>query len=51
MKDVELFIVYGKARVCAFDGSYYCYECHENDESVIPARVVHNWDFRKHKGI
>ncbi|XP_014672349.1 PREDICTED: pleckstrin homology domain-containing family M member 3-like [Priapulus caudatus] len=42
-------MIYGKARVCAFDGAYYCYECHENDENVIPARIIHNWDFRKHK--
>ena len=43
-------IVFGKPRVCSYDGGYYCFECHENDEYYIPARIVHNWDFRKHKG-
>ena len=33
-----------------YDKAYYCYECHENDEHYIPARIVHNWEFRKHKG-
>jgi hypothetical protein len=42
--------VFGKPRVCKFDGCYYCYECHENEEYYIPTRIVHNWDFRKHKG-
>ena len=45
-----ILIVYGKPRVCTFDGFNYCYECHENDEALIPARLVHNWDFQKHKG-
>ncbi|CAH1772702.1 unnamed protein product [Owenia fusiformis] len=42
-------IIYGRARVCSYDGAYYCYECHENDEYVIPSRIVQNWDLRKHK--
>ncbi|XP_060594531.1 uncharacterized protein LOC132748885 isoform X2 [Ruditapes philippinarum] len=41
--------IFGKPRVCKFDGCYYCYECHENEEYYIPTRIVHNWDFRKHK--
>lgn len=40
--------IYGKPRVCTFDGKYYCFECHENDEYYIPALIIHNWDFRKH---
>jgi len=42
-------IIYGKARVCSFTGCYFCHSCHENEESCIPARMLHNWDFRKHK--
>ena len=45
-----LISVFGKPRICVYDGGYYCFECHENDEYYIPARIVHNWDFRKHKG-
>ena len=43
--------VYGKARVCVYDACYYCYECHENEEYHIPSRIIHNWDFNKHKGM
>nr|XP_039251866.1 uncharacterized protein LOC120329334 [Styela clava] len=42
-------IIYGAPRVCTFTGQYYCSQCHSNDEIQIPARIVHNWDFRKHK--
>ncbi|XP_033122489.1 run domain Beclin-1-interacting and cysteine-rich domain-containing protein-like isoform X2 [Anneissia japonica] len=42
-------IIYGKARVCSYDACYYCNECHLDDEAVIPARILHNWDFHKHK--
>ncbi|CAL1536447.1 unnamed protein product [Lymnaea stagnalis] len=42
-------IIYGKPRLCEFDGGLYCYECHENNESYIPSYIVFNWDFRKRK--
>jgi hypothetical protein len=32
-------------RLCDYSGQYYCKQCHWNDLAVIPARVVHNWDF------
>ncbi|XP_052873603.1 differentially expressed in FDCP 8 homolog [Anopheles cruzii] len=32
-------------RLCDYTGLYYCTMCHWNDTSVIPARVVNNWDF------
>ncbi|XP_030076531.1 pleckstrin homology domain-containing family M member 1 [Microcaecilia unicolor] len=38
---------FGKARLCAFSGLYYCDSCHQDDESVIPSRVIHNWDLGK----
>lgn len=41
-------IIYGKARLCHYDGHNYCYECHDNEEEFIPARIVHNWDFNKY---
>ncbi|XP_054724381.1 pleckstrin homology domain-containing family M member 1-like [Uloborus diversus] len=41
-------MIYGKARVCNFDGYNYCYDCHENDEFYIPARMVHSWDFKQY---
>jgi len=41
-------MIYGKSRLCHFDGHQYCLDCHSNDESIIPARVIHNWNFRKY---
>ncbi|ELT95863.1 hypothetical protein CAPTEDRAFT_223563 [Capitella teleta] len=40
---------YGKARVCTYNGGYYCYECHENETYYIPSRIIYNWDFTKHQ--
>ncbi|XP_033625957.1 differentially expressed in FDCP 8 homolog B-like isoform X2 [Asterias rubens] len=36
-------------RQCDYDGHYYCSLCHWNDTEVIPARVIHNWDFETRK--
>ncbi|XP_075032504.1 pleckstrin homology domain-containing family M member 1 [Mixophyes fleayi] len=33
-----------KAKVCAFSGLYYCDLCHQDEISIIPSRIVHNWD-------
>jgi hypothetical protein len=41
-------MIYGKSRLCHFDGHQYCLECHTNDESLIPARIIYNWNFRKY---
>ncbi|CDW58585.1 DUF4206 domain containing protein [Trichuris trichiura] len=32
-------------KVCHFDGHYYCSACHVDDEFLIPAKVIFNWDF------
>ena len=37
------------ARVCDYTGQFYCSNCHWNEDVVIPARVIHNWDFIPHK--
>lgn len=34
-------------KLCAFSGLYYCDICHQDDASVIPARIIHNWDLTK----
>ncbi|CAN9508737.1 unnamed protein product [Ophioblennius macclurei] len=34
----------GRARLCEFSGRYYCDVCHSGETSVIPSRMVHNWD-------
>ncbi|KAM9250096.1 pleckstrin homology domain-containing family M member 3 [Dugong dugon] len=39
----------GKAKVCNYSGWYYCGSCHVDDNFLIPARIVHNWDTSKYK--
>ncbi|XP_028263856.1 pleckstrin homology domain-containing family M member 1 [Parambassis ranga] len=34
----------GRARLCEFSGQYYCESCHSADTSIIPSRMLHNWD-------
>lgn len=34
----------GRARLCEFSGQYYCESCHRGDTSIIPSRMLHNWD-------
>lgn len=41
--------MFGQSRLCKYSGRHYCFDCHCDDERVIPARVLFNWDFRKHK--
>lgn len=36
-------------RICDYNGKYYCPTCHWNDAVPIPARIIHNWDFTRHK--
>ncbi|XP_063218820.1 pleckstrin homology domain-containing family M member 1 isoform X2 [Bacillus rossius redtenbacheri] len=38
-----------RARVCSFGGGYYCADCHTGEEWIIPARVIHNWDFKRYQ--
>ena len=36
------------ARICDYNGQWYCSLCHWNDMAVTPGRIVHNWHFDKH---
>ncbi|XP_009697494.1 PREDICTED: pleckstrin homology domain-containing family M member 1 [Cariama cristata] len=38
---------FAKPKLCAFSGLYYCDSCHRDDETVIPSRLIHNWDLTK----
>lgn len=38
---------FAKPKLCAFSGLYYCDSCHQDDETVIPSRLIHNWDLTK----
>ncbi|XP_044283770.1 differentially expressed in FDCP 8 homolog isoform X2 [Varanus komodoensis] len=46
---ISLRGVPSEARQCDYTGLYYCSSCHWNDQAVIPARVIHNWDFEPRK--
>ncbi|KAM4691940.1 pleckstrin homology domain-containing family M member 1 [Rhinophrynus dorsalis] len=35
---------FGKAKRCAFSALYYCEWCHKDEGTIIPSRMVHNWD-------
>lgn len=34
--------------VCYFTGTYFCTDCMADGRSVIPARILHNWDFKEY---
>jgi len=34
-------------RWCHYLGRFFCTGCHENQTSVIPARIIYFWDFKK----
>ncbi|XP_062988860.1 pleckstrin homology domain-containing family M member 1 [Elgaria multicarinata webbii] len=36
-----------KPKLCSFTGLYYCDSCHWDEESVIPSRLIHNWDLAR----
>lgn len=43
--DVGYNSMFSEPLVCDYSGKYYCRSCHISQMRVIPARVVHNWDF------
>ncbi|XP_062601643.1 differentially expressed in FDCP 8 homolog [Saccostrea cucullata] len=40
---------FSEPRLCDYSGNYFCELCHWNNIMVIPARVLHNWDFEPRK--
>ncbi|XP_051770137.1 pleckstrin homology domain-containing family M member 1 isoform X2 [Ctenopharyngodon idella] len=40
----QIGVSLGRARLCEFSGQYYCDSCHQGDATIIPSRMVHNWD-------
>ncbi|XP_051547563.1 differentially expressed in FDCP 8 homolog isoform X6 [Myxocyprinus asiaticus] len=46
---ISLRGVPNEARQCDYTGQYYCSSCHWNDTAIIPARVIHNWEFEARK--
>nr|XP_030111877.3 pleckstrin homology domain-containing family M member 1 isoform X2 [Taeniopygia guttata] len=38
---------FARPKLCSFSGLYYCDSCHRDEETVIPSRLIHNWDLTK----
>ncbi|KAJ0985770.1 hypothetical protein J5N97_004126 [Dioscorea zingiberensis] len=36
---------WNKPRCCEYTGQLFCSSCHTNDTAVLPAKVLHLWDF------
>lgn len=36
-------------RLCDYSGNFYCAACHWNNLSIVPARIIRNWDFKLYK--
>lgn len=36
---------WGKPRLCEYTGQLFCSSCHTNETAVLPAKVLHHWDF------
>ncbi|KAI3820753.1 hypothetical protein L1987_08301 [Smallanthus sonchifolius] len=39
---------WGKPRVCEYSGQVFCSSCHINETAILPARVLHWWDFKEY---
>ncbi|XP_002161093.2 run domain Beclin-1-interacting and cysteine-rich domain-containing protein isoform X1 [Hydra vulgaris] len=35
-------------RFCEYLGKYFCTSCHQNNTSLIPAKILSKWDFKKY---
>lgn len=42
----QQLVITNKLNVCAFTGDYFCDNCMSESLSPIPARIIHNWDFK-----
>ncbi|KAG5230169.1 PX domain-containing protein/DUF4206 domain-containing protein [Salix suchowensis] len=45
MRDFVQTLGWGKPRLCEYTGQLFCSSCHTNETAVLPARVLHYWDF------
>ncbi|KAK1357844.1 PX domain-containing protein [Heracleum sosnowskyi] len=45
IRDLVQTLGWGKPRLCEYSGQLFCASCHTNETAVLPARVLHSWDF------
>ncbi|GMJ06695.1 SORTING NEXIN 5 [Hibiscus trionum] len=48
LRDLIQSIGWGKPRLCEYTGQLFCSSCHANEMAVLPARVLHHWDFTRY---
>ncbi|KAB2633347.1 hypothetical protein D8674_029594 [Pyrus ussuriensis x Pyrus communis] len=48
IRDFAQTLGWGKPRLCEYTGQLFCSLCHTNEIAIIPARVLHNWDFTQY---
>ncbi|EXB29616.1 Pleckstrin homology domain-containing family M member 3 [Morus notabilis] len=48
IRDFAQTLGWGKPRLCEYTGQLFCSSCHTNETAVLPARVLHNWDFTQY---
>lgn len=48
MQELVQSLGWGKPRLCEYSGQLFCSLCHTNDTAVLPARVLHHWDFTRY---
>ncbi|XP_043724161.1 uncharacterized protein LOC122671129 [Telopea speciosissima] len=39
---------WGKPRLCEYTAQLFCASCHTNDTAILPAKVLHFWDFTQY---
>lgn len=42
----QIGVSLGRGRLCEFSGQQFCDSCHQGDMSIIPSRMLHNWDLK-----
>ncbi|PON72208.1 Phox domain containing protein [Parasponia andersonii] len=48
IRDFAQTLGWGKPRLCEYTSQLFCSSCHTNETAVLPARVLHNWDFMQY---
>ncbi|WCJ36088.1 Phox (PX) domain-containing protein [Euphorbia peplus] len=48
VQDFVQALGWGKPRLCEYTGQLFCSSCHTNETAVLPARVLHYWDFTQY---
>ncbi|CAL9149622.1 uncharacterized protein LOC103974793 isoform X1 [Musa acuminata AAA Group] len=45
LRDLVQTLGWKRPRFCEYSGQLFCATCHTNDTSVLPAKILHLWDF------